>query len=153
MVFCLAPSLNRTLRRLWTHLPPLPIWPSTPPQPDHLLQPTPGQPRPQTRDHPPRPHRRCYYCWQCLSQLEKEQITHLFRTFLHCPYSTRTLPPAIWPPYHESTRSPAASQLIPQHCPYDPTITSITGPLIRPCHRPIHAPHNSLFQMLPCWVK
>ena len=109
----LTPSLHRTLRRLWTHLPQLPIWPSPPPRHDHLPRPSPVQPRLQTRDHPPRPHRRCHHC---LGRLKKEQITHLFWTFIHCPYPTRTISPAIWPPYHESTRSPA-SQLIPQHCP------------------------------------
>jgi len=32
----LTPSLHQPLRRLWTHLPPLPIWSSTPPSPERL---------------------------------------------------------------------------------------------------------------------
>ena len=117
----LTPSLHRTLRRLWTHLPQLLIWPSPP-----LRDMTTFRGRPQanlafkcatTHATHPAPT-------SALSSLPRslgKRTNHaIFWTFIHCPYyPTRTIPPAIWPPYHESTHSPA-SQLISQHCPRSP---------------------------------
>ena len=59
------------------------FWPRPPPRHDPPPRSSPGQPCPQTRNNPPRPHWRRHHR---LGHLEKEQITHLLRTFIHCPH-------------------------------------------------------------------
>ena len=110
------PSLHRTLRRLWTHLPQLSIWPRPPPRHDPPPRSSPGQPCPQTLfNNPPRPH------WPLASSPPPRSLgkrtNHAPSSDIHTlPPPQGSLPPAVWPPHHESTRS-LASKFIPQHCP------------------------------------
>ena len=75
----------------------------------------------------------------------KKNKSRTFFGHLHCPCPKRTIPPAIWPPHHESTRS-LASKFIPQHCPRSRRSRRTTDP---PPPQADPRPTNSLFRMLP----